>query len=76
MKFKWPYVLLEYGFLFVSFFSKQPFRYGGRFIYLFITVLWKKKRNKTLNRHNFLTYFYMPILSRDVLCIYCELLKM
>lgn len=36
----------------------------------------KKKEKKLLNRHNFLTYLYMPILSRDVLCIYCELLKM
>lgn len=57
--------------------SSQPSRYGERFLSLFIIVLWKEKGEKTLlNRHNFLTYLYMPILSRDVLCIYCELLKM
>lgn len=57
--------------------SSQSFRYGERFISPFIIVLWKEKGGKKpLNRHNFLTYLYMPILSRDVLCNYCELLKM
>lgn len=57
--------------------SNQPFGGEERFISLSIASLWKEKRKKkNNNRHNFLLYLYTPILPRDVLCIYCELLKM
>jgi len=74
MGFRWLRVLLEYGFL--SVFFVQPFGDGGRFISLSIKLLWKEKSKKIPNRHNILTSLYTPILPRDVLCIYCELLKM